>query len=103
MASGDTLAVFHSNNNEFPSSIPATPDRRNDHPYLEYDNVVDQEAVFSTIMNQAYANNGVTALVHYAISLSTSGTIVIQVAFERIGDQQQDLDVDSFAAFQSRG
>lgn len=38
---------------------------------------------------------------HYAMTTATSGDIDWDVAFERIGDQQQDIDSDSFAAVNS--
>ncbi|MFQ6027398.1 MAG: hypothetical protein ACE5Q6_07895, partial [Dehalococcoidia bacterium] len=38
---------------------------------------------------------------HYAMSSATSGDIDWDAAFERIGDQQLDIDSDSFAAVNS--
>lgn len=101
MASGDTLLIFSPYNNEPPSSNYATLDSRNQHPTLDFDPTTNESAVFSSIMPQVYAANGVDVLIHYAMSSATAGDIDWDVAFERIGDQQQDLDVDGFAAAQS--
>ena len=104
MASGDTLLIFHPYNNEPPSSDYATLDTRNQHIVLLFDPTTDWEAVFSSIMPQNYAGTtGVTVYIHYSVDTATSGDVVWQTAFERIGDQQQNVDSDSFAAFQSSG
>lgn len=104
MASGDTLLIFHPYNNEPPSSNYATLDTRNLHPVLDFDASTDEEAVFSAVMPQHYAGTtGVTVYIHYSMSSATSGNVVWQVAFERVGDQQLDVDSDSFAAFNGSG
>lgn len=102
MASGDTLCIFTPLHNEPPSSNPATLDIRNQHPVLDFDATTNEFAVFSTIMPRNYAaTTGVTVYIHYAMSSAEANTIDWDVAFERIGDQQQDLDADGFAAVQS--
>jgi len=53
-------------------------------------------------MPQHYAGTtGVTVYIHYAMSTAESGDIDWDAAFERIGDQQQDIDSDGFAAVNS--
>jgi len=101
MASGDTLLEFHPYNNEPPSSNPASPATRNQHIVLAFDDAVDEEAVFSAVMPQAYGGNGITILIHSSAETAASGDVVWQTALERIGDEQQNVDSDSFAAFQS--
>jgi len=101
MASGDTLLIFKPQDNEPPSSNPATPDLRNQHPCLDFDASTNEDAVFSSVMPQAYDGGGVTLYIHYAMSTATSGDVDWDGAFERIGDQQQDVDSDSFAAANS--
>ncbi len=102
MASGDTLLIFSPLHNEPPSSNPATLDIRNQHPTLDFDATTNEVAVFSAVMPQSYAGTtGVTVYLHYAMSSATSGDIDWDVAFERIGDQQLDIDADSFAAVNS--
>jgi hypothetical protein len=103
MASGDTLVVFHPYNNEPTSSNYATFDTRNQHPCYDFDATTDEECVFSYVMPQHYANSGITAYIHYAMSTAVANEVVWQAAFERIGDQQLDIDADSFAAFQTSG
>lgn len=102
MASGDTLCVFTPLHNEPPASNPMTLDLRNQHPVLDADASTNESAVFSAVMPRNYAGTtGVTVYIHYAMSTATADTIDWDVAFERIGDQQQDLDTDSFAAVNS--
>jgi hypothetical protein len=53
-------------------------------------------------MPQHYAGTtGVTVYIHYSMSTATSDTVDWDVSFERIGDQQLDIDGDSFAAVNS--
>lgn len=101
MASGNTLLIFTPLANEPPSSNYATLDTRNQHPVLDFDGATNESAVFTAIMPRHYAGGGVTVYIHYAMSTETSGDIDWDVAFERIGDQQQDIDSDGFAAVQS--
>ena len=103
MASGDTLFIFHPYNNEPPSSNYATLGFRNLHPVLDFDDTTDEEAVFSAVMPQNYDGGGVTVYIHYSAETDITNDVVIQSAFERIGDQQQDIDSDNFAVFQSSG
>jgi hypothetical protein len=52
-------------------------------------------------MPRLYSGGGITVYVHYSMSSETSGNIDWDCAFERIGDQQLDVDSDSFAAVNS--
>ena len=101
MASGDTLLIFTPLHNEPPSTNPATLDTRNQHPVLDFDATTNEDAVFSAVMPRSYAGGGLTVYLHYAMSSATSGDVDWDVAFERIGDQQQDIDSDGFAAVNS--
>ena len=101
MASGDTLLVFAAQDNEPPTSNYATIDTRNNHLVLDFDASTNESAVFSGVMPQHYDGGGVTVYLHYAMSTATSGDVDWDVAFERIGDQQLDIDADSFEAVNS--
>ncbi len=101
MASGDTLLEFLPFHNEPPSSTPALLDTRNLHTVLDFDASTNWSAVFTGVMPRNYASGGITVYIHYAMSTATSGDIDWDAAVERIGDQQQDLDSDGFAAVQS--
>ncbi len=101
MASGDTLLIFTPLHNEPPASNPATFDTRNAHPVLDFDASTNEDAVFSGIMPRNYAGGGLTVYLHYAMSTAISNDIDWDAAFERIGDQQQDIDSDGFAAVNS--
>ena len=100
MASGDTLVVFGPLHNEPPASNPATLDLRNQHPVLDFDQSTDESAVFSAIMPRNYDGGGVTVYLHWS-AVPITGNVIWDVAFERIGDQQQDVDSDGFAAVNS--
>jgi hypothetical protein len=96
-----TLFVFRPTMNEPPVSNFATIDTRNSHPVLDFDGSTNESAVFTFVMPQAYSGGGVTVYIHYAMTSATSGDIDWDVSFERVGDQQQDIDSDSFASVQS--
>ena len=101
MASGDTLLIFTPLHNEPPAANYATLDTRNAHPCLDFDAGTNEDAVFSAVMPRSYAGGGVTVYLHYAMTSAEADTVDWDVAFERIGDQQLDIDGDSFAAVQS--
>jgi len=102
MASGDTLLVFSPLNNEPPASNYATFDTRNQHPVLDFDATTNWDAVFTGVMPQNYSQTtGVTVYIHYAMSSAEANTVDWDAAFELIGDQDQDLDSDGFAAANS--
>lgn len=98
MASGDTLLIFTPLCNQPLETSIATLDLRNSHPILDFDDASDKSAVFGAIMPRNYAGGGVTVDIHYAMSSATSGNVVWNAAFERIGDEIQDLDSPGFAA-----
>jgi len=102
MSSGDTLLIFTPLHNEPPSSNYATLDLRNLHPVLKFDDTTNESVVFTGVMPQSYAGTtGVTVYLHYSMTSATTGDVDFDAAFERIGDQQLDIDADSFAAVNS--
>jgi len=101
MASGDTLLIFTPLHNEPVASNYATLDHRNVHPVLDFDAGTDESAVFSAVMPRSYAGGGLTVYIHWSASSATSNDCIWDVAFERIGDSQLDVDGDSFAAVNS--
>ncbi len=101
MSSGDTLLLFTPLHNEPPTSAFATLDTRNSHPTLDFDAAANEDAIFSAVMPQHYGGGGVTVFLHYAMTSAVTLTVDWDVAFERIGDQQLDIDGDSFAAVNS--
>jgi len=100
MAAGDLLVAFSPQCNEPPSSNAATPDVRNGHPVLDFDASTDEAAVFTAFMPWHYAGGGITvyAVVSFTSDTNNAHTGQIEVCLERIGDAQQDLDSDGFAA-----
>jgi len=102
MASGDTLIVFGPYHNEPTAANYATLDLRNNQPCLDFDATTNEYAVFSAVMPQSYAGTtGVTVYLHYAMSSAVADTVDWDAAFELIGDQDLDIDGDSFAAVNS--
>ena len=101
MASGDTLLTFVPQCNEPPASNFATLDLRNQHPVLDF--ALNEIGVFSGVLPRHYKNGGVTVYLHYAMTSAEANDIKLETCFERIGDQQQDLDADGFAAAQNTG
>lgn len=96
MASGETLAIFLPQNNEPPTSNFAREDRRNVHPVL--DMALNEIAIVSFVVPRNYGGNGFTVYEHYAMTSATTNDVALETSFERIGDQQQDIDSDSFAS-----
>ncbi len=98
MASGDTIATFSPLSNEPPATTYATLDTRNSHPCLDFDDAAATEAaVFSFVLPRNYAGGGITIYLHWAATSATSGNVIWQTSFERIGDGSQDTDSDGFA------
>lgn len=101
MATGDTLLIFGPQANQPPTSNYATLDTRNNHLVLDFDDTTNESAVFSGVLPRNYGGGGVTVYLHYVMTSATTGDIDWDAAFERIGDAQQDIDSDGFAAVQS--
>lgn len=101
MASGHTILIFMPQCNEPPASNFATFDTRNQHPVLDF--ALNEIGVFSGVMPRHYEGGGATVYLHYAMSSAVANDIKLETYFERIGDQQQDIDSDGFAAAQNTG
>lgn len=100
MASGNSLLTFLPLANEPPSSNYAAIDTRNSHPILDFDDTTQEAAIWSGVLPRHYGGGGITVYVHYS-AVATTGTAGFDVAFERIGDGQQDVDADGFATAQT--
>ena len=74
---------------------------RNGHRVLDFDDQTNEDAIFETILPRNYDGGGITAYIHYSMTSAVSGDVDWDGAFERIGDQQQDVDSDGFATAQS--
>ncbi len=101
MATGNTLLCFYPGDNEPPSTNFATIDARNGHPCLDFDTTTQEVAIFTGIVPRNYAGGGITVYIHYAMTSAESGTVGWDISFERVGDGQQDIDLDSFATAQT--
>lgn len=96
-----TLVSLHPLANEPPATAFATLDVRNGRPCLDFDAATQETAVFSAVLPRHYGEGGITALLHWAATSATTGTVGWTVEFERVGNEQQDVDVDGFAAAQT--
>ena len=108
MASGDTLLTFVPAGAlvEVSKSGSGTLDARNNHPVVDL--ALTETCRFEGVMPRHYDGGGgtpigVTVYLHYAMSTATGNDIKLETAFERIGDQQQDIGVDGFATAQPTG
>lgn len=101
MASGDRMALFHPYDNEPPASNYATLDFRNGHPVLDFDASTNESAINSGKLPDNYDGGGLTVKLGYSMSSATSGDVDWDAEIERVGDQQLDVDADSFAAANS--
>lgn len=101
MSSGDVLAIFSALHNAPPSSNAATPDQRNSHDVLDFDATTNESAIFGGYLPDNYDGGGLTVFLAYSMSSAISNTVDWDAEIERIGDQQQDVDADSFAAANS--
>jgi hypothetical protein len=101
MASGDTLCTLIAQAGFPPAASYGTPDTRNATPVIDLGS--GESYLFGTILPRNYSGGGVTAYVHYALTSATTGNTKWTVAWERVGDSQQDLDADSFATGNATG
>jgi len=101
MASGNTLLIFTPQCNEPPAANFATFDVRNAHPVLDF--ALNEIGIFSSVMPRHYSGGGITIYHHYAITSAEVNDVKLETYLERIGDQQQDIDSDGFAAAQNTG
>jgi hypothetical protein len=86
---------------EPPAANYATLNQRNAHPVLQYDTTTQEAICFTGVLPRHYAGGGITVYLHWSAASATSGTIGWDVAFERIGAAQQDIDSDGFASAQT--
>ncbi len=99
MASGDTLIIFGAQNFQQPASAFAYMGIRNSHPVILYTPTGDKAAHFSGLFPRHYTNSGVTVTLIWAASSSVTPAEVCRwgVAFERMTENDIDIDADSFA------
>jgi hypothetical protein len=102
LASGDSLLQVVAQNAAFPDSGAATPDRRNGHDVVDFDDSTDESCDFELVMPQHYAGTtGVTVALYWMATTATTGDTIWDVSFERHADDAFDLDADGFAAVNS--
>lgn len=101
MASGDIVGIIMQE--EPPSSNYATRDLRNVHTVWDFDDTTDEEMVWKFFLSGNYDGGGLTVTLIWAATTATSGNAVWQAAIESLTDDADDIDSDSFAAFNGSG
>lgn len=101
MASGNTLNVFGALDNVPTATNYATIDTRNNHLVLDFDDSTNEDAVFQSVLPRHYAGGGLTITLMWAATSATTGNVVWNAAIERLADETDDIDADSFAAAQA--
>ncbi len=96
MASGESLNDWGPMQAEFPTSNWATIDLRNNHPVLDFDKDTDETVYFTGVLRRNYAGGGINVKLHWSATGITTGNVVWNVDFERIGAGSQDTDADGF-------
>jgi hypothetical protein len=91
-----TLAIFPPLTNAPPTSNYATIDLRNNHVVLDFDDTVDESAVFTSIVPRHYANSNIKVVLIWS-AVPTTGNVVWLAAFERNESGTHDIDADAFA------
>jgi len=97
MASGDPLFEFNAMSSPSGDAVLAS---RNNHRVLRL--ATGEEAAFAGIIRN-YGAGGVDVIVHFSMETATSNNIALNISIERIGDEHQDIDSDSFATAQGSG
>lgn len=98
---GDTLCAFTALNNTYAGVTAATPDRRNNHPVLDFDAATDWIADFHSVLPRHYSGSGLTLILGWTATSATTGNCVWTGAIERIADGGDDMDADSLATAQT--
>ena len=101
MASGQTLITIEPKSHDPQGSGFGTPDVRNNHPVIDL--AIGETVVVPILLPRHYGGGGITIYLHYAMSSAVANDIKLETYIERVGDQQQDLDADGFAAAQNTG
>lgn len=97
VGSGNSLITFIATDYAAPAANYATPDRRNGHPVLDFDDTTQEYAYFSGVLPRHYSNGGITATICWTATSASSGTCTWGLSFER-DDATLDSDSDSFAS-----
>lgn len=96
---GDTIAVFTALGFE-QEGTDAILSYRNNHAILSFPKEVDTTALFTGILPCQYSGGGLSYRLHFTADGDTNpiGNFMWCISVERIGNNYQNIDVDSFAA-----
>lgn len=96
LRSGQTLNTFFPTDNEPPSSNYATFSTRNGRPILVFPDAVVYAAIFTGVMPRQYGAGGVTVLINWMNSTTSTNKVCFSATLERVDVGTTDLDSDSF-------
>ena len=86
---------------QYSLAAPAGLDLRNGHPVLDFDDTTQEYAQWTFRLPATYGGGGLTVEVYFSATSATSGNVYFDAAVERIGEEQLDVDSDSFASAQT--
>jgi hypothetical protein len=95
--SGQVINTFTPLHNLAPAANFATPDTRNGHAVLDFDDTTAEAAIFEGVLPPTYNGGGLTVDIWSTATSATTGNVAWNVYIERIGTAL-DIDADSFAA-----
>lgn len=101
MAQGEILFEFYPDGAELPASNYPNRSLRNNHPVLQFDAATDQSCYWTKYLDGRYSGRGITVRLIWAGATATSNNVVWNVGFERLAENDLDIDGDSFASVQA--
>ncbi len=69
---------------------------KNYRPILSFDGSTSEIATFSAIMPQFYSGCGLSVITHTTFSADTTGSALLQLSFERVGNEVLNIDADNW-------
>lgn len=94
MATGETLTIFTANDNTPPTTAFASLDMRNNIMLLDFDDTINESAVFMSVLPQNYEMNGINVILYWTATSAIAGDVLWSVSFDNMSG---DIDSDSFA------
>jgi len=77
----------------------ATSDTRNNHAVMDFDDTVDEGAIYQFVMPTRYNGGDLVVTLIWAATSAVAGNAIWRAGFERMAANDVDLDVDSFSAY----
>ncbi len=100
MASGDSLLVFDPLSNRPPASNYASVDLRNGFVVLDFDDTLNEKALFHAVLPSHYSGGQLLAAVTWTSSSATVGDVVFRVETTRLSS---GADLNALSAVDGSG